>query len=241
MAAPAAWRHRLDAGLERLQCLLDSNQRARLLAYIALLHKWNQAFNLTAVRDPLSMIDRHLLDSLALLPYLPAGAVLDVGTGAGLPGIPLAIARPQQPFCLLDSNGKKVRFVRQVVQELDLTRVVRPVQARVERACCADLQQAACFDVVISRAYAALPDFLASTAHLLGPAGTWLAMVGRADALPPLPPAADVRAELIPLPDAVEPGDRHLVRLTRIQCTQQGAGSLSWMVSEQTADQAVES
>ncbi len=109
----------------------DQHVSDQLLHYHALLHKWNQAFNLTAVRDPLEMIDRHLLDSLSLLPYVEGKRVLDMGTGAGLPGIPLAICLPQTQFVLLDSNGKKIRFVRQAMMELGLQNV-EPVQARLE-------------------------------------------------------------------------------------------------------------
>ena len=108
---------RLDRGLALLALNPDPAQRKRLLAFLGLLVRWNRAYNLTAVRDPLEMVPRHLLDSLAVAPYLSQGPVLDLGTGPGLPGLPLAVMVPGQAFVLLDSNGKKVRFVRQAVME----------------------------------------------------------------------------------------------------------------------------
>ena len=150
-------RDRLAGGLRELDLALNDDQVTALLTYRDLLVKWNRAFNLTAVRDPGEMIARHLLDSLAVLPHLEAGPTLDVGTGAGLPGIPLAIARPDQAFTLLDGNGKKARFVRQARRELGLDNV-EVVHARVEQYRKAPSQ-------IISRAFAALPDML----ELLGP------------------------------------------------------------------------
>lgn len=167
---PDACRERLRRGAQALGLAMDERQEARLLQFLALLVKWNKAYNLTAVRDPLEMVGRHLLDSLAVLPHLRGRRCLDMGTGAGLPGIPLAIMRPETDFVLLDSNGKKIRFVRQVVMELGLENVTA-VQQRVE-AYRAD----AAFDVLTARAFTALPRMLALTAHLRGPGAVLLAM-----------------------------------------------------------------
>ncbi|MGB2338211.1 MAG: 16S rRNA (guanine(527)-N(7))-methyltransferase RsmG, partial [Alcanivorax sp.] len=113
----------LTQGIDALGLSLSDDQQRLLLAYVDLLVKWNQAYNLTAIRDPQEMVTRHLLDSLAVLAYLEEGDTLDVGTGAGIPGVILAVARPQQAFVLLDSNGKKTRFVRQARRELGLDNV----------------------------------------------------------------------------------------------------------------------
>jgi len=113
----------LDRGLAALGLELDDARRAALLRFAALLQRWNQVFNLTAVRDPGEIITRHLLDTLAVLPYVPVGRLVDVGSGAGLPGIPLAIVRPELVVTLLDASAKRVRFVRQVVIELGLANV----------------------------------------------------------------------------------------------------------------------
>lgn len=158
----------LAQGLAALPLDLSAQQQDSLLAYVGLLHKWNSAYNLTAVRDPLDMVARHLLDSLAVAGHLDDGDCLDVGTGPGIPGIPLAIALPEQAFTLLDSNGKKVRFVRQAVLELGLSNV-EVVQSRVEKYRNA-------FPQVVSRAFASLEDMLALAGHLVAPGGRLLAM-----------------------------------------------------------------
>ncbi|MDF1822606.1 MAG: 16S rRNA (guanine(527)-N(7))-methyltransferase RsmG [Alcanivoracaceae bacterium] len=158
----------LVQGLAALGLDLAPSQQDALLAYVGLLHKWNSAYNLTAVRDPRDMVARHLLDSLAIIEHLDHGDCLDVGTGPGIPGIPLAIARPEQAFTLLDSNGKKVRFVRQAVLELGLANV-EVVQSRVEKYRNA-------FPQVVSRAFASLEDMLVMAGHLVAPGGRLLAM-----------------------------------------------------------------
>lgn len=173
---------RLDRGLAQLNLAVDDAQRAQLLALLALLHKWNRAYNLTAVRDPLAMVSRHLLDSAAVLPWVRGPRLLDVGAGPGLPGLVLAILAPELQVSLLDSNGKKVRFQRQAVLELGLTNVT-PVQARVEA------HRDAPFDQLISRAFASLGDFVTLTEGLLAEGGEWLAMKG---------PAADEELEALP-------------------------------------------
>lgn len=159
---------RLDAGLAELGLELPDGGRARLLQLVDLLARWNQAFNLTAVRDPEAMVPRHLLDSLAVLPWLETDPVIDFGTGAGLPGLVLAMARPDQTFTLVDSNSKKTRFVKQAVLETKLANVA-VVQARVE-------QYRNDAPRVITRAFAALPAMLEQAGHLVAPGGQLLAM-----------------------------------------------------------------
>jgi len=158
-----------------LQLGLAPNLVAPLEAYLAELAKWNQAYNLTAIRDPGEMVTRHVLDSLAVLPHLPQGALrlLDVGSGGGMPGLLLAIARPQWQVTVLDSNGKKARFLRHAVRALGLGNV-EVAEARVE-----DWQAPQAFDFIISRAFAALADFVHLSGHLLTADGRWLAMKGK--------------------------------------------------------------
>jgi 16S rRNA (guanine527-N7)-methyltransferase len=151
---------------------LPAADRQRLLAFVRLLAKWNAAYNLTAVRDPEEMITRHLLDSLVLLPYLQGPRVLDIGTGPGLPGIPLAIARPDCAFTLLDANAKKTRFVTQAVGELGLKNV-DVVQARVE-----NYRPVEKFDTLVARAFSSIADMLKNAQHLCAPGGRFLAMKG---------------------------------------------------------------
>ncbi len=151
---------------------LSGTARAQLVQYIQLLTRWNRAYNLTAVRDPRAQVPRHLLDSLAVLPWVTRGPVLDLGTGAGLPGIPLAIARPQLAFTLLDSNGKKTRFVRQVVLELGLTNV-DVIQARLEA-----YQPERKFATIVARALSSLASLWANARGLAIPDGRLLALKG---------------------------------------------------------------
>ncbi|RUR18422.1 16S rRNA (guanine(527)-N(7))-methyltransferase RsmG [Legionella sp. km535] len=160
----------LDNGLKQfgLNTLCDP-----LWQYLLLLKKWNTAYNLTAVREPEAMISKHLLDSLAILPWLKGNRILDVGTGAGLPGIPLAIANPDKHFVLLDSNGKKIRFLTEVKRQLDLKNL-EVVQFRVE-----NYHPAQGFDTVTSRAFSSLEQMIYWTKHLIANNGIWLAMKGR--------------------------------------------------------------
>ncbi len=166
----------LAQGLEALGIECPLEVRGRLLDYVRLLAKWNRVYNLTAVREPLEMVQRHLLDSLAVLPYLRAlpakKRVLDVGTGGGLPGIPLALMSPQVDFVLLDSNSKKTRFVQQAVVELGLQNV-EVVHARVE-----DFHPEQPFDVVISRAFSSLREMVEKAGAYCGSKGVLLAMKG---------------------------------------------------------------
>lgn len=162
----------LRAGLGALGVTLGDADVERLLRYVKLLERWNQAYNLTAIRDPHQMISRHLLDSLAVRPYLHGQRILDFGTGAGLPGIPLAIACPQRAFTLLDSNAKKTRFVTQAVTELKLANV-HVTQQRLE-----DFRPEPGFDTLIARAFGTIADMLHAGGRACAPGGRWLAMKG---------------------------------------------------------------
>ncbi len=172
---------RLADGIEALQLALPDDAQARLIDYIDLLARWNRAYNLTAVRDPPDMIPRHLLDSLAVLPFLRGATLADLGSGAGLPGIPLAIARPAMQVTLIDSNGKKARFLREAVRTLPLPNV-RVEQLRAQDA-------SGHFDCITARAFAGLAEMLAWGGHLLARGGRWLALKGRVEpgelAVPP--------------------------------------------------------
>jgi 16S rRNA (guanine527-N7)-methyltransferase len=202
----AACRTRLRLGVGQLGLAMEEAQATRLLQFLHLLVKWNKAFNLTAVRDPLEMVERHLLDSLAVLPHLCGHRCLDMGTGPGLPGIPLAVMRPDMDFVLLDSNGKKIRFVRQSVLELGLTNV-EPLHARLETY---RPQQG--FDLLIARAFTALPGMLALTEGLRGENTVLLAMKGKlpVDELERFKPGRDYT--VIPLPSVAGDRERCLVR-----------------------------
>lgn len=148
----------------------------RLLAFQSELEKWNFTYNLTAIRDPQEMVTRHLLDSLTVLPLLHGPRVLDVGAGAGLPCIPIAIVAPDLHLVGIDSVGKKVRFMRHAQRTLALSNF-EPLEGRVE-----DLPATLPFDTITSRAFASLADFFRLTRHLLSPDGQWLAMKGKLDA-----------------------------------------------------------
>ncbi len=202
-----AYREALLAGIEPLAVAVEEPQLELLLAYHAGLVKWNRAFNLTAVRDPMAMVYRHLLDSLAIVPFLPAGRLLDVGTGAGLPGVVVSIVRPDIDVTCLDSNGKKIRFIRQMAMELGLKQVAT-TQARVESF------SAEPYTAITSRAFATLSDMVLWSRHLLASDGQFLAMKGQyPDAeLAALPADVNVLAvQRLAVPEA--DGERHLVRL----------------------------
>ena len=195
-------------GCERLEIQLPEGACARLTAYLTLLERWNRAYNLTAVREPEAMVVRHLLDSLSILPWLEGPRVLDVGSGAGLPGIPLAIARIKYEFCLLDSNGKRTRFLTQVTAELRLPNV-SVVRSRVE-----DYRPVTLFNSVVSRAFATLADLVANAGRLCAPTGRLLAMKGifPDDELARLPPTYQV-VGVYPLRVPHLDAERHLVHL----------------------------
>ncbi|MFT3791149.1 MAG: 16S rRNA (guanine(527)-N(7))-methyltransferase RsmG [Rudaea sp.] len=164
---------RLHAGADELGIALTAEQAGRLLDYLDLLARWNAVYNLTAVRDPAEMVTRHLLDSLAITPLVRGGSSADLGAGAGLPGIPLAILAPERQFTLVDSNGKKTRFLRETARVLGLA------NARVEQARVEELQGQ--YDCLVARAFAALGDILTWGGHLLAPDGVCIAMKGVID------------------------------------------------------------
>ncbi len=202
----------LRLGAAQLDITLDDRQQALLMGYLSLLNKWNKAYNLTAVRDPAEMVSRHLLDSLSVVPYVQQGGAnwLDVGSGGGMPGIPLAILFPERRFTLLDSNGKKTRFLTQVKLELQLANV-EVVHSRVEA-----FQPTQPFAGITSRAFSALADFTAWTRHLGDGDTRWLAMKGVQpdDELQALPD--DFRLEqclVLKVPGCQ--GQRHLLILRR--------------------------
>lgn len=196
----------LASGLAALGLDLDTAQQQKLLNYVALIAKWNKVYNLTAVRDPEAMVTQHLLDSLTVLPHLAGPRLIDVGCGAGLPGIPLAIARPEWKVGLLDSNHKKATFLRQACLELGLTNA-EVVCERVER-----YRLEAGFDTVISRAFSDLGEFARLTAHLLTKDGKLYAMKGvyPHDEIGRLPQHFKVQ-EVIPLTVPGMDANRHLV------------------------------
>jgi len=200
--------HKLADGLAIMRLDLPVDAQGKLLAYLDLLAKWNRTYNLTAVRDREDMVSRHLLDSLAVLPFVHGESIADLGSGAGLPGIPLAIARQDIAVTLVESNGKKARFLREAIRSLPLTNVT-VAQARVQDA-------TGVFDTVTARAFASLPDMLAWGGHLLAPDGRWLALKGHADpaeldAVPRGFRVVDVHALEVPGTD----GERCVVELAR--------------------------
>ena len=206
-------RNELEAGLESLQ--LDRALAEPLLAYLALLLRWNAAYNLPAIRDPREMVAKHLLDSLAMhaatAPLAAAGGSLaDLGTGAGFPGIPLAIAQPGLQVALVESNGKKARFLREAVRSLGLANA-KAVESRIEA-----FDAPAAFDAITARALATLPLILELGGHLLKPGGVLLAMKGvvPSEEIAALPAGWQVR-DVRPLAVPGLAAERHLVVVGR--------------------------
>jgi 16S rRNA (guanine527-N7)-methyltransferase len=159
-------------GIAAINLSVDEQKVDQLLGFVKLIEKWNKAYNLTAIKDKPNMVRLHLLDSLTVIPYLEGNRIIDIGTGAGLPGIPLAICLPTLSFTLLDSNAKKTRFVQQAVLELGLTNV-QTIHSRAE-----GFQPQQPFDTVLTRAFAELTDIIAITRHLSAKNGLLLAMKG---------------------------------------------------------------
>lgn len=202
----------LARGAAELGIELSAIQQEQLLAYLALLIKWNQAYNLTAVRNPDEMVSRHLLDSLSLVPFVATAGDnwLDVGSGGGMPGIPLAILFPERRFTTLDSNGKKTRFQTQVKLELKLANL-EVVHSRVE-----NFRPTQAFAGIVSRAFSSLADFAEWTRHLGDADSRWLAMKGQYphEELAALPADFRVEAEhVLQVPGCQ--GQRHLLILRR--------------------------
>lgn len=199
----------LAHGLRQMGLELEESVQARLIAYIRLFEKWNKAYNLSAVRNVNDMVNRHLLDSLSILNHIKGQRLIDVGTGGGLPGIPLAICRPDTKVDLLDSNGKKTRFLFQVKTTLGLDNV-EVLNCRVESH-----QPTELYDGVVSRAFASLEDMTSGCRHLLKPEGRFWAMKGiyPTDELKPLEKhymVASCHELMIP----GEEGQRHLLEIT---------------------------
>ena len=163
----------LVSGVTTLNLNLKDDQIDKLMSYLTLLQKWNKVYNLTAIRDPEEMLVKHLLDSLAVMPYIQGQRIIDVGTGGGLPGIPLAICYPDKQIDLLDSNSKKTRFLIQAKAELALVNT-QVIHSRVE-----EYKPEPLYDGVISRAFAAMEDMLFWTHHLIPVNGAWWAMKGQ--------------------------------------------------------------
>ena len=200
----------LSTGARELGVELSASQQEQLLAYLALLIKWNKAYNLTAVRNPDEMVSRHLLDSLSVMPFIHSERWLDVGSGGGMPGIPLAILHPEKQVTVLDSNGKKTRFLTQVKLELKLDNL-QVIHNRVEA-----FQPERPFTGIISRAFSSMENFTNWTRHLGDTQTQWLAMKGLhpADELVALPADFKVDSEqALTVPGCQ--GQRHLLILRR--------------------------
>jgi 16S rRNA (guanine527-N7)-methyltransferase len=193
---------------------ISTAQAGALAHLLAELDRWNRRINLTAIRDVDEMVPGHILDSLAVRPFIAGSRILDMGTGAGFPGLPLAVVEPDLEFVLLDSNGKKISFVRHVIGELGLTNV-EAVKARVE-----DYQPGARFDTVIARALASIPRLVELSGHLVGEDGQLLALKGRhpADELEAIEsqPEWEYSVTALSVP-GLESHDRHLVTLRRLK------------------------
>jgi 16S rRNA (guanine527-N7)-methyltransferase len=204
------WHGQLGDGLATMGLSLDEDRQEKLLAFLGLLNKWNRAYNLTAVRDEREMVSRQLLDSLSILPWVTADHLLDVGAGGGLPGIPLAIALPEKRFTLLDSNGKKTRFLNQCVLELGLDNV-EVIHGRAE-----DCSPGEPFVQISSRAFTALENLVNWCGDLLANEGEFLAMKGQFpdDEVAALPAGWQVKSShFLDVPGA--DGERHLLVIAR--------------------------
>ena len=197
---------KLETGLKQAGLILNEGVRQKLLDYLALIQKWNKVHNLTAVRDPEDMVTLHLLDSLSVLPHIKARRLLDVGSGAGLPGIPLALCLPHLQVTVMDSSHKKASFLRQAKVELGIANL-EVVCGRVEQ-----YHPDALFDIVISRAFSDLAEFISLTRHLCAPDGVWMAMKG----VYPYDELAQVKVtptQVVPLQVPGLQAQRHLVFL----------------------------
>lgn len=199
---------KLENLLAQAEIQLTDRQKDQLIQLVQLLNKWNKAYNLTSVRDPQEMLVKHILDSIVVSPYLQGDSFIDVGTGPGLPGLPLAIINPTKQFVLLDSLGKRISFIRNAVRELGLTNV-EPVLSRVE-----EYQPAQKFDGVLSRAFASLKDMTDWCTHLPKQDGYFYALKGiyHEDEVQELDKKFEVKDVItLNVPELV--GERHLIVL----------------------------
>lgn len=207
----SALRDKLDALIATTDLQVSDAQREQLVGYVAMLDKWNKAYNLTSVRDPFEMLVKHILDSIVVSTHLVGERFIDVGTGPGLPGIPLAIMHPEKTFYLLDSLGKRIRFIKQVLHELGIKNVT-PIQSRVE-----EFQPEEKFDAVLSRAFASMVDMVSWCHHLpKAESGVFLALKGQLpqdeiEQLPDWCSVSEIKALNVPELE----GERHLVILSR--------------------------
>ena len=204
-------RTQLDALIAQTSLEVSDQQRSQLVGYVEMLNKWNKAYNLTSVRDPQEMLVKHIMDSIVVSTHLQGESFIDVGTGPGLPGIPLSIMNPDKQFVLLDSLGKRIRFIKQVLHELKIENVT-PVQSRVEEYLPEDK-----FDAVLSRAFASMTDMVEWCHHLpKSNGGLFLALKGQLpqseiEQLPEWCSVTDIKALSVPQLE----GERHLVILSR--------------------------
>jgi 16S rRNA (guanine527-N7)-methyltransferase len=200
----------LQNSLEKCDLVVTQQQQQQLINYVLLMHKWNKTYNLTSVRDPRQMVIKHIIDSIVVAPFLENVCYIDVGTGPGLPGIPLAIMCPDKQFVLLDSLGKRVRFMKQVAYELKMNNI-QPVQSRVE-----DFVPDVKIDGVLSRAFASLKDMLHWCQHLVDSDGVFLALKGQlpTSELNELP-LGFILQDTIKLNVPGLDGERHIVKIKR--------------------------
>ncbi|NOI83284.1 16S rRNA (guanine(527)-N(7))-methyltransferase RsmG [Vibrio tubiashii] len=204
-------RTQLDELIAQTDLEVSPRQREQLVDYVEMLNKWNKAYNLTSVRDPQEMLVKHIMDSIIVSTHLQGERFIDVGTGPGLPGIPLSIMNPDKAFVLLDSLGKRIRFIKQVLHELKIENVT-PIQSRVE-----EYQPEDKFDGVLSRAFASMTDMVEWCHHLpKSQGGHFLALKGQLpqdeiEQLPEWCSVTDVKALNVPQLE----GERHLVILSR--------------------------
>ena len=188
---------------------VSAEQIDKLVGYVLLMDKWNKTYNLSSVRDPHEMLIKHILDSIVVTPYLQGCNIADVGTGPGLPGIPLAIMCVNKNFTLIDSLGKRIRFIKQAIHELNISNVV-PIQARVETL------EAKQFNIIVSRAFASLSDMLFWCEHLVADDGRFYALKGqlRKEELDQVPAQFKIESSL-PLSVPSLEGERHLVKIIK--------------------------
>jgi|TARA_B110000503_G_scaffold136572_1_gene219162 16S rRNA (guanine527-N7)-methyltransferase len=200
----------LSNSLKNFELIVTEEQQQRLIRYVLMMHKWNKTYNLTSVRDPHQMVIKHIVDSIVVAPFLDKIHYIDVGTGPGLPGIPLAIMCPNKQFILLDSLGKRVRFMKQVAYELKIDNI-KPVQSRVE-----DFVPSVEIDGVLSRAFASLKDMLHWCQHLVDSQGVFIALKGQlsSDELKGLP-VGFILQETIKLDVPGLEGERHIVKIKK--------------------------